>query len=214
MKPLLTIMSGPQGAGNHLFSKVLGQNPNIWVWPELQEKYWEGHDVEPFADYWKNPTKLNEFDWSQSNHFVTSISCPYFDNGVESIPRYLEFVMFAREYADVQFLIVGRDQTILAHQQKRVRGKHTTGIFLEQVAKVMQHYNTIFASQELLYLYKLPYLQRIEKDLGLTPLELTQDDTKMLEILKLDANKKYIKKINTNWLDDVIKSASSAKGTL
>jgi hypothetical protein len=122
--------------------------------------------------------------------------------------------MFAREYADVQFLIVGRDQTILAHQQKRVRGKHTTGIFLEQVAEVMQHYNATFASQELLYLYKLPYLQRIEKDLGLNPLELTQDDTKMLEILKLDANKKYIKKINTNWLDDVIKLASSAKGTL
>ena len=63
-------------------------------------------------------------------------------------------------------------------------------------------------------MYKLPYLQRIEKDLGLNPLELTQDDTKMLEILKLDANKKYIKKINTNWLDDVIKSASSAKGTV
>ena len=66
LKPVLTIMTGPQGSGNHLFSKALGHNNDIFVWPSLQEKYWEGHDLEPFAEYWKDPTKLYEFDWTQS----------------------------------------------------------------------------------------------------------------------------------------------------
>ena len=61
MKPTLTIMTGTQGSGNHLFSKALGQNKNIFVWPSLQEKYWEGHDLEPFAEYWKDPEKFDPF---------------------------------------------------------------------------------------------------------------------------------------------------------
>ena len=214
MKPLLTIMTGPQGSGNHLFSKVLGQNPNIWCWPSLQEKYWEGHDMEPFAEYWKNPHKLNEFDWSQSNYFVTSISCPYFDDGVETVPNYHEFIMFAKEHADIQVLVVGRDQNILKYQQHRVRDKYTTPMFLEQLDEVIYHYNTIFASQELLYLYKLHYLQQLEKDLGLSPWEITQTDDNLKEILKTDANEKYIKETESNWLDDSIRLASSGKGKL
>ena len=213
MRPLLTIMTGPQGSGNHLFSKALGQNPNIWVWPTLQEKYWEGHDMEPFAVYWKHPEKLNEFDWTQSNYFVTSISCPYFDDGVESIPKYHEFIKFAKEYADIQILVIGRDQNILEHQQTRVRGRHTTPLFLEQLDDVIYHYTTSFASQEMLYLYGLKYLQQVERDMGLSDWEISQSNAALVTILEKDANAKYISQTESE-LDATIKLASSKKGAV
>ena len=213
MKPTLTIMTGPQGSGNHLFSKALGQNKNIFVWPSLQEKYWEGHDLEPFAEYWKDPSKLNDFDWKQSNYFITSISCPYLDDGVETIPQYNEFIDEAKKFADIQFLIIGRDRNIMKLQQERVRGKHTTPEFLSQIDSVIFNYKTIFASQEMLYLYELTYLQWLEKELGLYPLEITPDNIKLLDILSNDANEKYISQTKSD-LDKTIKLASSYKGAL
>ena len=213
MKPLLTIMTGPQGSGNHLFSKALGQNKNIFVWPSLQEKYWEGHDLEPFAEYWKDPSKLNEFDWKQSQYFITSISCPYFDDGVESIPQYNDFINIAKKFADIQFLIIGRDRNIMRLQQERVRGKHTTPDFMSQIDNIIFNFRTIFASQEMLYLYKLNYLQWLEKELGLLDSELTVDNNRLLEILSKDANEKYISQTESE-LDKVIKLASSRKGAI
>ena len=206
-------MTGPQGSGNHLFSKALGQNKNIFVWPSLQEKYWEGHDLEPFAEYWKDPSKLNDFDWKQSNYFITSISCPYLDDGVETIPQYNEFIDEAKKFADIQFLIIGRDRNIMKLQQERVRGKHTTPEFLSQIDSVIFNYKTIFASQEMLYLYELTYLQWLEKELGLYPLEITPDNIKLLDILSNDANEKYISQTKSD-LDKTIKLASSYKGAL
>ena len=213
MKPLLTIMTGPQGSGNHLFSKALGQNKNIFVWPSLQEKYWEGHDLEPFAEYWKDPSKLNEFDWSQSDYFITSISCPYFDDGVETIPQYNDFINIAKKFADIQFLIIGRDRNIMRLQQERVRGKHTTPDFMSQIDDIIFNYNTIFASQEMLYLYKLNYLQWLEKELGLLDSELTADSNRLLEISSKDANEKYISQTESE-LDKIIKLESSRKGAI
>ena len=213
MNPTLTIMTGPQGSGNHLFSKALGQNKNIFVWPSLQEKYWEGHDLEPFAEYWKDPSKLNDFDWKQSNYFITSISCPYFDDGVETIPQYNEFIDEAKKFANIQFLIIGRDRNIMRLQQERVRGKHTTPEFLSQIDSIIFNYKTIFASQEMLYLYELTYLQWLEKELGLYPLEITPDNIKLLDILSNDANEKYISQTKSD-LDKTIKLASSYKGAL
>ena len=206
-------MTGPQGSGNHLFSKALGQNKNIFVWPSLQEKYWEGHDLEPFAEYWKDPSKLNDFDWKQSNYFITSISCPYFDDGVETIPQYNEFIDEAKKFANIQFLIIGRDRNIMKLQQERVRGKHTTPEFLSQIDSIIFNYKTIFASQEMLYLYELAYLQWLEKELGLYPLEITPDNIKLLDILSNDANEKYISQTKSD-LDKTIKLASSYKGAL
>jgi len=213
VKPILTIMTGPQGSGNHLFSKALGQNKNIFVWPSLQEKYWEGHDLEPFAEYWKDPLKLNEFDWKQSNYFITSISCPYFDDGVETIPQYNEFIREAKKFANIQFLIIGRDRNIMKLQQERVRGKHTTPEFLSQIDSIIFNYKTIFASQEMLYLYELTYLQWLEKELGVYPLEITPDDIKLLDILSNDANEKYVSQTKSD-LDKTIKLASSKRGAV
>ena len=51
MTPTLVIMTGPQGAGNHLFSKALGQNSELYGWQQLQQQYWEGHDKEPYLNW-------------------------------------------------------------------------------------------------------------------------------------------------------------------
>lgn len=204
-------MTGPQGSGNHLFSKALGQNKHIWVWPDLQTEYWVGHDLEPFAEYWKEPAKLKDFDWSQSNHFVTSISCPYFDDGVESIPQYHDFIRHASDYADIQVLVIGRDKNITELQQERVRGRVTTNMFMKQLPNLLQH-NVTFASQELLYLYKLTYLQWMEAQLGLSSDELTLSSTILDRILMINSNTKYISQSNATRLDDTIKIVSSRKG--
>ena len=206
-------MTGPQGSGNHLFSKALGQNKNIFVWPKLQEQYWEGHDLEPFAECWKDPLKLNEFDWKQSKYFITSISCPYFDDGIETIPAYNNFIEVARKFCRIQFLIIGRDSNILKLQQERVREKHTTPFFMKQLDDIILGHKTIFASQELLYLYEIRYLQWLEKQLGLLPSQVTIDNTKLSEILSKDANKKYISQAESE-LDKTIKLASSRKGAV
>jgi|SRR6056300_925012 len=208
MKPTLVVMTGPQGSGNHLFSKAFTNNPALCGWSTLKEKYWEGHDMEPFAEYWKDPKKLIEYDWNKSDYFITSISCPFFDDGVESVPKYIEFITEAKKYAFIKVLIIGRDQNILEHQQYRVRDKHTTPVFLDNI-KYLLNFNPFFVSQELLYLYQLPYLNTIEQYLNLP---LSTDEAGLRQILDTDANKKYITPVTTNWLDEHIKLASSKKG--
>ena len=56
MKPTLIIATGPQGSGNHLFAKAFGATQDVKGWDSLKDKYWEGHDMYPFAEYWKDPS--------------------------------------------------------------------------------------------------------------------------------------------------------------
>ena len=91
MKQLL-IITGPQGSGNHLFSKIFALHKDVYGWDKLLEHYWDPHDNEPFAQCWNDPTQLLEKDWSTHDYYVTSISCPYANKGVVSIPKYKEFI--------------------------------------------------------------------------------------------------------------------------
>ena len=190
-------MTGPQGSGNHLFSKALATNSAIFGWTNLLNVYWEGHDQEPFADYWMNPTTLSEFDWDTSDVFVTSISCPFFYKGVECVPNYDAFITEAKKYCTVKVLIIGRDSNILEFQQERIRGRHTAPDFVEQVGSLLK-YDHMFISQELLYLYRMSYLNSIEDYLAIPR---TTDNTQLEDILKENANRKYIESVTRHWLD-------------
>ena len=76
MKEML-ILTGPQGAGNHFWSKIFSMHSNVYGWRTLLENYWEAHRFsEPFAKHWKNPTLLDEFNWDQSQYYFTSMSVP------------------------------------------------------------------------------------------------------------------------------------------
>jgi hypothetical protein len=62
-------------------------------------------------------------------------------------------------------------------------------------------------------LYKLSYLNWLETEMGVLPVELTTNDTILLKILNTDANAKYISQTESK-LDETIKLASSKKGAI
>jgi hypothetical protein len=200
-------MTGPQGSGNHLFSKVLALNPEIQGWKDLLDTYWIGHDEEPLSKFWNNPVALAEFDWSSSQVFLTSISCPYIDNGEVAVPNYKDFITEAEKYAEVKVLVIGRDQNILNYQQTRVRGNPTAHIFKENLKNLLSS-NVLFISQELLYLYRLDYLNYIEDYLCL---QRTTSSDRLESIIETDANAKYIQPVETHWLDEEVKLASQKR---
>jgi len=188
-----------------LFSKILAQNADVWGWADLLNEYWIGHDREPFSKYWENPDLLSGFDWTQSNIFVTSISCPYALNGEYVEPKYKEFIECAKKFAEVQIVIIGRDKNIIELQQQRVRGNITLHKFKKYLDLLLE-FNPIFVSQENLYLYGKNYINWLEIQLGLN---ITQDTNLLDQILSADANKKYIQPVEDHWLDTVTKKASS-----
>jgi hypothetical protein len=205
MKKLL-IITGPQGSGNHMWSKIFALHPNVCGWKGLLDTYWIGHDREPFAHYWKYPEQLNEFDWSKSNYYVASVSIPYMDNGTATIPNFKEFIKELRKLnIVVQIAIIGRDQTIIREQQNRVRDGETLPLALAEVARFT---NIDFISHELLHLYKEMYLKELARTLDF-PIDYNNPALK--EILEEDSNSKYITPIEHHWVDDLAKEASRKK---
>lgn len=202
MKTML-ILTGPQGSGNHLFAKLFSEHPAVHGWEALKTKYWEGHDEEPFYHYWKDPLKLAYFDWSQKDYYVTSISCPYRDNGEDAWPNYYNFLkMLGAMNINYKIGIIGRDQNILKFQEERLRGRQTYNDFMEHVPTLVDH-GGVFLSQELLYLYKEQYVLQLENTLNF-PIKFNP------EILTEDANAKYMQPIESNWLDTYIHLASKS----
>lgn len=195
----MLILTGPQGAGNHLWSKILSLHPEVYGWKTLLDNYWEAHRfAEPFAQHWKNYSLLAEFDWSQSEYYFTSISCPLGIIGSEINPIWnpdvAGFADKVRSYGvNVEVAVVGRDQTILANQQTRIRTQSTLPLFLEQLSKISM---PVFLSYELLYLYKQDYL----KSLNLS-IPVAWADSRINEILSDDANIKYVHSVDYNELD-------------
>ena len=160
MKTLL-ILSGPQGSGNHLWSKIFALHPDVYGWHALLHQYWIGHDREPFAAAWQDPDQLDQFDWSVANYFVTSVSTPYMNNGQRTVPNIVRFAATAMGLGiAVKIGIIGRDRTILGYQETRVRGEPTFEIALREFTK-LRTWDPVFLSYELLHLYRRDYLQQI-----------------------------------------------------
>ena len=196
----MLILTGPQGAGNHLWSKVLSLHPEVYGWKTLLENYWEAHRfAEPFAQYWRDHSLLKLFDWTQSEYYFTSISLPLgiIDHDVNPIwmPDVQGFAATVLGCGvEVEIAVVGRDQTILNNQQTRIRTKSTLPLFLEQLPKL---WNPTFLSYELLYLYKQDYLKSLKLNIP-----VAWDDARIDQILADDANIKYVHSIDHNPLDE------------
>ena len=197
----LLILTGPQGAGNHLFSKIFAFHPRVNGW--VMNDYWEGHHHEPFAKYWDNPELLKDAEWSADrNHYVTSISCPYFRDQKPHIPKYKEFIEHAEKIFKIQVCIIGRDKNILEYQQTRVRKSHTTQTALEAFKELPNPY---FISQELFFLYQGQYLKRIGEDLDF-PVAYNHA-TRIEDLIRKESNRKYIKSIQEQPLDKEVYKA-------
>jgi hypothetical protein len=203
MTKQMLILTGPQGAGNHLWSKILSIHPEVYGWKSLLDNYWEAHRfAEPFCEYWRNTKLLDTFDWSQSEYYFTSISCPLGIPGSDInplwMPNIIEFAnAVCKNGVTVKIAVTGRDQTILNYQQTRVRRESTFHLFTEHMEEF--DITPIFLSYELLYLYKGDYLRSLDRTQMNIP--IAWNDPRVNTILEIDANEKYIHSIDTNPLD-------------
>jgi hypothetical protein len=205
MKKIL-ILVGPQGSGNHMWSKIFALHPLIYGWQDLVDEFWIGHDREPFAECWADIEQLDNFDWNQSDYYVTSMSIPYMNNGVPTIPTVYQFgIKLQAQGFDVQIAVIGRDRNILEHQETRVRGQPTYQQAIDTIQN-LSGFKTVFLSYELLQLYREQYLEQIELDLA-WPMAL--DDPRLKEIIETDSNSKYFQKIDHHWVDDLAKKTSA-----
>jgi len=196
----LLIITGPQGSGNHLFSRLLSLHPAVSGWEELKEKYWVPSDLEPFADYWVHPELLPSDKFYGYQYHLANVSCPFMYDGVRYVPKILEVAERAKMLGvDVQIAIIVRDQNINAEQQKRVRGEVTTPIAQDY------YYNTLlkssfpvhFLDHEAFFLHREHYLKWLGKTLNF-PVELSPE--KINQFIDKDANHKYVKYVNEYWL--------------
>jgi len=205
----MLILTGPQGAGNHLWSKVLSLHPEVYGWKTLLDNYWEAHRfAEPFARHWRDHALLTSFDWTQSEYYFTSISLPLGIHGHDVNPIWMPDIQgFAATVLgcgiEVDIAVVGRDQTILANQQTRIRTQPTLPLFLEQLPKI---WNPTFLSYELLYLYKQDYLKSLRLNIP-----VAWNDSRIDTILADDANVKYVHGVDYNELDNGNKLGTTFK---
>ena len=202
MKTIL-ILTGPQGSGNHLWSKIFALHPQVTGWSELLNEYWIGHDQEPFAKYWQDPTPLTYYRWAQSDWFVTSISVPYMLNGESTVPDFRSFVREAQNLGHrVKFAILGRDQNIVRMQETRVRGAITVD---QAIAAYDPLASPVFLSYELLHLYGKKYLETVSQQLGFP---IAVSDPRIETILDEDTNSKYFSPVKHHPTDDLAQHSS------
>jgi hypothetical protein len=207
----LLIITGPQGSGNHLFSRLLSLHPEVQGWEELKEKYWVPSDQEPFADYWVDPDKLHVDQFAGSRYHLANVSCPFMYDGVRYVPKILEVAEIANSFGvDVQIAIIVRDQNINAEQQRRVRGEVTTPIAQDYYYNTLlkSHFPVHFLDHEAFFLHKEHYLKWIGKILDF-PVEL--DTVKINQYIDKDANHKYVKYVEEYWLDQEVWSGIRSK---
>lgn len=209
MKTLL-VVTGPQGSGNHLFSKILAQHPNVFGWKDLLSKYWIAHDQEPFAEAWHDHSKLRDIQFEE-DFAVTSISCPYAYKGEVAIPDIEGFIMEALDLGyKVKLAVIGRDATVLKFQQERVRDTYSLPTFLSMMS-VLKDYNPVFISTELLYLYREYYVRSLSDLLGI-PVTVNKDVIE--DILMTDPNAKYFTRATGQPLDAIVRKVSGLPSKL
>jgi hypothetical protein len=193
----LLIITGPQGSGNHLFSKVFGYHSDVNGW-DFGDKYWIPSDEEPFAECWVDPSKTK----SMLNHnlMVANVSVPFVYDGVKQIPQIQQVVYEAEDYGyDVKVCIVVRDNNINKEQQRRVRKEVT-------LPTALQYYYNLdatleFLSHESLYLYGGAYLKWLSKVLDFP---IAYNDERVIKDINEDQNAKYVKHVEKHWLDEQV----------
>ena len=193
----LLIITGPQGSGNHLFSKVFGYHSDVEGW-NFGDKYWIPSDEEPFAECWVDPSKTKSM--LTQNYVVANVSVPFVFDGVKQIPQIQEVVYEAQDAGyEVKVCIVTRDRTINEEQQLRVRKEIT-------LPTALQYYYNLdatieFISHESLYLYGGAYLKWLSKVLDFP---IAYSDERILKDIKENQNAKYVKHVEEHWLDEQV----------
>ena len=58
----ILVITGPQGSGNHCWSKIFSTHSDVCGWEDLTKQYWVGHDKEPLFHCCHNPELLYEIN--------------------------------------------------------------------------------------------------------------------------------------------------------
>lgn len=186
----LLVLLGPQGSGNHMFSKLFALHPEVFGWQALNQEYWLRHEHEPFNQAWRDPNRWNTMKIEQA-FAVTSCSVPCVVDRQHQIPDVNGFLEAAEANGWTPTVaVIGRDTNILRHQQQRVRGEVTVDRFMAQLDKVMSLWLVTFISHELAVLYGAKYLREISERLKFP---VAWDHPQVAEILAVNANANYIK---------------------
>lgn len=200
----LLIITGPQGSGNHIFSRLLSLHKDVGGWKELQDEYWIPSDLETFAKYWVFPEQLHEFDFSKHDYWVANVSCPFMYDGIRHVPKILEFAEECKKLGiHVEIAIITRDENINAEQQLRVRKEVTLPIALDYYYNKLltNDFPVHFLDHEAFFLHKehyLKYLQHILK------FPIAWNDSNILKFIENNPNSKYIKYVDKHWLDEQV----------
>ncbi|RSZ58884.1 hypothetical protein HF313_25990 [Massilia atriviolacea] len=200
------IVTGPQGSGNHLFSRVLSMHPRVKGWEALKEKFWVPSDEEPFAEFWVYPERLDAGAFADADYFLANVSCPFFYDGRRYMPK-------IREVADravalgvqVSIAIVVRDQNINAVQQQRVGGQVTLPLALNYYYEhlIPSPHAVHFLDHEAFFLHKAHYLRWLDSVLQFP---IAWDSPDVMRFIEQDANHKYVSEVKDHWLDATIQA--------
>lgn len=200
----LVIITGPQGSGNHFFSRVFSTHPKVGGWKSLLDKYWVPSDEEYFAKYWVNPEELTEKDFEGYDYWLANVSCPFFYDGVRYIPKIKEFTEKAKSLGiDVQICIIVRDQNINSEQQKRVRGEVTLSVAMHYYQNniIGNGFEVHFLDNEAFFLHRQYYLKWVSELLNFP---IDYDNPDIFKFITEDPNKKYVKYVDEYWLDNEV----------
>jgi hypothetical protein len=195
----MIILVGPQGSGNHLFSKIFSIHDEVHGWKESlnPDGYFIPHWFEPFNDYWNDLGLISRKMMDGKKYAVTSVSAPYLREYLPKIPQVNAFANRLKEVGiEPQVVVIGRDRNILDLQQRRVRGGPTWGTMQILLNRIEEP--PFFVSQELLYLYRKHYLRSLEKQLQFP---IAWESPEVEKILEQDANEKYVKQVSPTALD-------------
>jgi hypothetical protein len=203
MKKLL-IITGPQGSGNHLFSRILSTHPRVGGWKSLLDKYWVPSDEEPFAEFWVYPERLTADHFQDHDYWLANVSCPFMYDGVRYVPKIKEVAERAGVFGiDVKIAIVTRDMNINAEQQLRVRKEITTPIAQDYYYNhlLTSDFPVHFLDNEALFLHREHYLKYISRILCF-PVDYSNPN--IFKFITEDPNAKYVKHVDEYWLDQEV----------
>jgi len=199
----LLILTGPQGSGNHVLSRVFSWHPKVQGWKALLNKYWVPSDQEPFAEFWVYPERLTAEHFEHSEYFFANVSVPFFYDGVRQEPKIREVAERAQSFGiEVVVAIVCRDKNINAHQQQRVGGEVTLYSAINYFqTELLPNFECHFISNETFFLWHANYLDYLAKLLRF-PIALDQSQ----EMIDANPNKKYVHAVKDHWLDEEIRA--------
>lgn len=194
----ILLVCGPQGSGNHLWSKVL----STWADGHPAHKYWVGHKHEPHSSLWENVDSWNDHSFPDVNT-VISVSIPFAVNGNTRFPdikRWKE-IMTERGLPH-EIAVITRDKSINYYQNERVRPVNN---YINSIQYINELDIDAFFSTETLILYKQKYLDQLNKQLEF-PIECSE--SRLQNILGQSFNEKYVKYVHDFPLDLEVRSVS------